>query len=155
MLLSHLNSLQACCGGSAFCSCLSPGSEHRLVLSVCAYLPSPGAAWAPVCPLRQHPAFLLHDQVGFAAWKHSAGLTRQSGQCKKIPVHYLFSQLSEASWPRHFLFEQPSLAFRFPGFLESLWQTTDGGRIPQRASGSQTPRLEILIHSIGPGTPGF
>ena len=48
---------------------------------------------------------------GLQSGSISAGLTRQSGQYKKMPVPYLFSQLSEASWPRHFLFEQPSLAF--------------------------------------------
>ena len=83
----------------------------ELVLSVCAYLPSPGAAWAPVCPLRQHPRSYYMIKWGLQSGSIIAGLTRQSGQRKKMPVPYLFGQLSEASWLHHFLFDQPSLAF--------------------------------------------
>lgn len=103
MLLSHLDSLKAWRGGGAFCSACSQAQGKELVLNVCAYLPSTDAAWAPVCLLCQHQRSYYMTKWDLYSGSISAGLTRQNGQYKKMPVSPPLSARSlKASWTLHF-----------------------------------------------------
>lgn len=71
----------------------------------------PGAAWAPVCLLRQHWRSYYMTKWDLHSGSISAGLTRQNGQHQKMPAPAPLPAGSwDPSWLFSFLFRQPRLA---------------------------------------------